>query len=73
MAPRRRARLLSRGPVVLAVVTGSVLLLERWAGLDVAPWLLALLTMVFAVAVAALMIAGFLAFVTWWFFTRRPR
>lgn len=71
--PRHPARQFARWPLVLAVVTGAVLLLERWAGLPVEDWVLALTQMVFAVAVAGIVLGGFMAFVVWWFTTRDSR
>lgn len=70
---RRRVRSFARWPMVLALLAGTVLLVDRWAGVVVAPWLSALAQMVFAVSIAAVVVAGFMAFVTWWFFTRHPR
>ncbi|MBY5163305.1 hypothetical protein [Salsipaludibacter albus] len=70
---RRPARQFARWPLVLAVLTGAVLLLERWAGLPVEDWVLALTQMVFAVALAGIVLGGFMAFIVWWFFSRHPR
>lgn len=68
-----RATRFARLPVVLLVVSGGVVGLERLGVIDVGDWVLVLARMVLAVSVAALVIAGFMAFVVWWFWERHPR
>lgn len=70
--PRHGRRRALRGwwPAGLSLALGAVLALQRWGVLHLSEALEVLVRITFVTAIAGWIIADFLRFLVWWFWTR---